>query len=439
MRTASCRRPSRRRRRPSGRRTGCATTTTSSRIRCARFGRTCRASTTWNCPSSPTVRSAGYPRVYAFARELITHTAGRLDLQTLVDFATAYQRAAPLTIGEIWAIPIMLRLGAGRRAAPARRRCRRGAPQSRSRARLGRAAEYRRRRRPNGSSTRCCATRRRRADACRPPSSSSCCTGCAISPRRPRRRGTRCSARSKARATRPTRCCASSTSAKPPGSSPSGTSSRRCGCCRRSTGRSSSSASASSSRCCARIRPAPTRGWTFRPAIATATRSRNWRGGTSVRARRRARRRSIWRPARSDDAPDQDRTHHVGYYLISRGRFRLERDGRLPADAARSLRALLLRPSGPRLSRHDRRRDRARRGQLRRLRAPARRRHGRPLADGVRRAAAAERAGDQPDQSRRHVAGLARASCRSSTCGRASPPPIARWSSCRRSSIPRRG
>jgi cyclic beta-1,2-glucan synthetase len=53
---------------------------------------------------------AGYPRVYVFARELIAHTAGRFDLQTLVDFATAYQRVAPLTIGEIWAIPIMLRL-----------------------------------------------------------------------------------------------------------------------------------------------------------------------------------------------------------------------------------------------------------------------------------------------------------------------------------------
>ncbi len=53
---------------------------------------------------------AGYPRVYAFARELITHTAGRLDLQTLVDFAVAYQRVAPLTIGETWAIAIMLRL-----------------------------------------------------------------------------------------------------------------------------------------------------------------------------------------------------------------------------------------------------------------------------------------------------------------------------------------
>ncbi len=48
--------------------------------------------------------------MYVLARELITHTAGRFDLQTLVDFATAYQRAAPLSIGEIWAIPIMLRL-----------------------------------------------------------------------------------------------------------------------------------------------------------------------------------------------------------------------------------------------------------------------------------------------------------------------------------------
>ena len=52
----------------------------------------------------------GYPRVYVIARELIAHTAGRFDFQTLVDFAAAYQRVAPLTIGEIWAIPIMLRL-----------------------------------------------------------------------------------------------------------------------------------------------------------------------------------------------------------------------------------------------------------------------------------------------------------------------------------------
>src|SRR6266545_5866252 len=53
----------------------------------------------------------GYPRVYLIARELIAHTAGRFDVETLVDFVTAYQRAAPLSIGETWAIPIMLRLG----------------------------------------------------------------------------------------------------------------------------------------------------------------------------------------------------------------------------------------------------------------------------------------------------------------------------------------
>jgi cyclic beta-1,2-glucan synthetase len=52
----------------------------------------------------------GYPRVYLIARELIAHTAGRLDLDTLVDFTAAYQRVAPLSIGETWAVPIMLRL-----------------------------------------------------------------------------------------------------------------------------------------------------------------------------------------------------------------------------------------------------------------------------------------------------------------------------------------
>ncbi len=53
---------------------------------------------------------AGYPRVYHIARELIVHTAGRFDLDMLVEFAATYQRAVPLSIGETWAIPIMLRL-----------------------------------------------------------------------------------------------------------------------------------------------------------------------------------------------------------------------------------------------------------------------------------------------------------------------------------------
>ncbi|MDQ3515250.1 MAG: hypothetical protein M3403_00540, partial [Gemmatimonadota bacterium] len=53
---------------------------------------------------------AGYPRIYLLARELVTHTAGRIDLATIVDFTRAYQRASQLSIGETWAIPLMLRL-----------------------------------------------------------------------------------------------------------------------------------------------------------------------------------------------------------------------------------------------------------------------------------------------------------------------------------------
>jgi cyclic beta-1,2-glucan synthetase len=52
----------------------------------------------------------GYPRIYLLGRELITHTAGRIDLDTISDFARAYQRSSQLSIGETWAIPIMLRL-----------------------------------------------------------------------------------------------------------------------------------------------------------------------------------------------------------------------------------------------------------------------------------------------------------------------------------------
>ncbi len=42
------------------------------------------------------------------------------------------------------------------------------------------------------------------------------------------------------------------------------------------------------------------------------------------------------RRARSSDDPRHDRRHHVGYYLISRGRFRLEQRPRLPADGCAS-------------------------------------------------------------------------------------------------------
>jgi cyclic beta-1,2-glucan synthetase len=52
----------------------------------------------------------GYPRVYSLARDLVLHTAGRFDMQTLIGYVSAYQRGAVLNIGELWAIPIMLRV-----------------------------------------------------------------------------------------------------------------------------------------------------------------------------------------------------------------------------------------------------------------------------------------------------------------------------------------
>ena len=54
--------------------------------------------------------SAGLPRVYDIALEIISHSDGRVDMQGLTHFIAAYQTVTPLKLGELWAIPIMLRL-----------------------------------------------------------------------------------------------------------------------------------------------------------------------------------------------------------------------------------------------------------------------------------------------------------------------------------------
>ena len=54
--------------------------------------------------------SAGLPRVYDIALETIAHGDGRVDAESLGGFVAAYQTATPLKLGELWAIPIMLRL-----------------------------------------------------------------------------------------------------------------------------------------------------------------------------------------------------------------------------------------------------------------------------------------------------------------------------------------
>ncbi|MGH7694736.1 MAG: glucoamylase family protein, partial [Gemmatimonadaceae bacterium] len=54
---------------------------------------------------------AGYPRVYELAITLISHSEGRIDLENVDLFVAAFQEIAPLSIGELWAVPAMLRLG----------------------------------------------------------------------------------------------------------------------------------------------------------------------------------------------------------------------------------------------------------------------------------------------------------------------------------------
>jgi cellobiose phosphorylase len=61
-------------------------------------------------PSLANGPSAGLPRVYDMALQIIAHGDARVDPESLSRFVAAYQTIAPLTLGELWAVPIMLRL-----------------------------------------------------------------------------------------------------------------------------------------------------------------------------------------------------------------------------------------------------------------------------------------------------------------------------------------
>ena len=54
--------------------------------------------------------SKGLPRVYDIAQETIAHGDGRVDPENLSRFVAAYQSVTSLKLGELWAIPTMLRL-----------------------------------------------------------------------------------------------------------------------------------------------------------------------------------------------------------------------------------------------------------------------------------------------------------------------------------------
>lgn len=53
---------------------------------------------------------AGYPRVLGIAWAFVAHTDSHFDPETLRLFLIAYQRVQPLTIGELWAVAITLRI-----------------------------------------------------------------------------------------------------------------------------------------------------------------------------------------------------------------------------------------------------------------------------------------------------------------------------------------
>ncbi len=52
----------------------------------------------------------GYPRVFGVAWAFVAHTDSRFDAEMLVRYVRAYQEVQPLTIGELWAVSITLRI-----------------------------------------------------------------------------------------------------------------------------------------------------------------------------------------------------------------------------------------------------------------------------------------------------------------------------------------
>ncbi len=61
-------------------------------------------------PKLATGPFAGYPRVFGLAWAFVAHTDSHVDAGVLRGFLTAYQQVQPLSIGELWAVAITLRI-----------------------------------------------------------------------------------------------------------------------------------------------------------------------------------------------------------------------------------------------------------------------------------------------------------------------------------------
>jgi cyclic beta-1,2-glucan synthetase len=64
----------------------------------------------WQLPKLVDGPFAGYPRVFGVAWAFVAHTDSHFDAQMLCRFVRTYQAVQPLTIGELWAVAITLRI-----------------------------------------------------------------------------------------------------------------------------------------------------------------------------------------------------------------------------------------------------------------------------------------------------------------------------------------
>ena len=225
-------------------------------------------------PSLASREHAGHTRIYAMAVELVRHSDSRLDRHQLVMFVNSYQRVAPLTIGELWAWPSMLKLALIenlRRLAAETLEARR--------ARLAADAYV-------------AQVEREVTNTARPLPTALDITSVVQLLHRVREYGVRLSKISTAieerLALRPVLAqddglTAANISTRRPTRYRWPTPSPACASVPRSTGGSMSSRSASSSRCCSAIPPGRTAGWTSSAAIASGGRSRSSRHRAATR------------------------------------------------------------------------------------------------------------------------------------------------------------
>ena len=70
----------------------------------------CLLDITDNCQNLASGHLKNYPRVFGVAWAFVAHTDSRFDPDMLRRFVMAYQCVQPLTIGELWAVAISLRV-----------------------------------------------------------------------------------------------------------------------------------------------------------------------------------------------------------------------------------------------------------------------------------------------------------------------------------------